>query len=188
MIDVVLPPGYKIERAESFLDQKIPWIKKHIRLRPAAKFIYLGKQMKVLQEFNLFVKKHHIKIEGEKLIITSPSGSAAKPETLFEIWLRNEAKKYIPLRAAAAAKTNNISFGRISIKGQRTRWGSCSSRKYLSFNYRLMKFREEVIDYVIIHELCHLKEMNHSKRFWNLVGEMCPGYKILKKELNDTSI
>ena len=74
-------------------------------------------------------------------------------------------------------------IGKIGIRGQYTRWGSCSSKGNLSFNYTLLQFREEVIDYVIIHELCHLKEMNHSKRFWKLVGKLCPDYKNLRKEL-----
>jgi predicted metal-dependent hydrolase len=139
--------------------------------------------MQVFQEFSLFEKKHLIHAEGDKLIITSPSGSAARPETLFEVWLRNEAKKYIPFRAAEIARRENLIFKNISIKGQRTRWGSCSARKTLSFNYRLMRHRKEVIDYVIIHELCHLKELNHSKKFWQLVEGMCPSARELKKEL-----
>jgi predicted metal-dependent hydrolase len=81
------------------------------------------------------------------------------------------------------SERSGFSYKKITIRSQKTRWGSCSAKGRLSFNYRLMKFRKEAIDYVIIHELCHLKEMNHSKKFWDLVEGFCPDYVNLKKEL-----
>jgi len=78
-----------------------------------------------------------------------------------------------------------LKFGRVSIKKQKTRWGSCSQKGNLNFNYKLALIRSELADYVIVHELCHLKEMNHSKKFWDLVGLTAPEYKKLKKELLD---
>ncbi len=78
-------------------------------------------------------------------------------------------------------KIYNFEFNRISIRNQKTRWGSCSRKKNLNFNYRIMYLPEKVIDYIIIHELCHLKEFNHSKNFWNLVQVALPDYKEIKK-------
>jgi predicted metal-dependent hydrolase len=77
----------------------------------------------------------------------------------------------------------NLDYKNISIRSQRTRWGSCSSRKNLSFNYKIIFLPNELQDYLIVHELCHLKEMNHSKNFWNLVGERIDNYKKLSKSL-----
>ncbi|MBU1110417.1 M48 family metallopeptidase [Patescibacteria group bacterium] len=74
-------------------------------------------------------------------------------------------------------------FGRISIRNQRTRWGSCSSKKNLNFNYRIIYLPERLADYIIIHELCHLKELNHTKKFWALVSKTFPDYKSINKEL-----
>ncbi|HEY6906360.1 MAG TPA: M48 family metallopeptidase, partial [Ignavibacteriaceae bacterium] len=68
------------------------------------------------------------------------------------------------------------------------RWGSCSASGNISLNYKLMKYRKELIDYVIIHELCHLKEMNHSKKFWKLVEGLVTEYKSLKRELKSGPI
>lgn len=71
----------------------------------------------------------------------------------------------------------------LSIKNQKTRWGSCSTRKNLNFSYKLVYLPETLVDYVVVHELCHLKEMNHSTRFWSLVSEAIPDWKTRRKAL-----
>ena len=71
--------------------------------------------------------------------------------------------------------------GDISIRNQKTRWGSCSGKKNLNFNYKLFFLPPELADYIIVHELCHLKEMNHSKRFWDLVSRVVPDYNVKRK-------
>ncbi len=78
-----------------------------------------------------------------------------------------------------------VRYNRLVIRGQKTRWGSCSRKSNLSFNWKLIMAPEPVINYVIIHELAHLKEMNHTKRFWELVAQYCPRWREHKKWLND---
>jgi hypothetical protein len=104
---------------------------------------------------------------------------------IYEAWLKKLAKKTLTERVRKIASELNFKVGKITIRGQKTRWGSCSTNGNLSFNYSLLRFRKEIIDYVIIHELCHLKEMNHSERFWKLVEGYYPDYKNLRKELKD---
>lgn len=82
----------------------------------------------------------------------------------------------------------NFSYNRVSIRNQRSRWGSCSTDGNLNFNCKLLCLRDELRDYVIVHELCHLKEMNHSKNFWQLVSETIPHHKQLRKELKNVKI
>lgn len=94
--------------------------------------------------------------------------------------VKKHACDYIPARVNFLAKRNGFDYNSVRIKDQQTRWGSCSNKKNLSFNYRLMSFNKKVIDYVIVHELCHLKEMNHSQKFWKLVEEIMPDYKTQK--------
>ena len=113
-----------------------------------------------------------------------PSGiNSFTQDDIYRIWLKHKAKIYLPGRIKELSEQTSFSYNKITIRSQKTRWGSCSTSGKLSFNYRLMRFRKEIIDYVIIHELCHLKEMNHSKRFWKFVGKFCHDYRKLKTEL-----
>ena len=97
--------------------------------------------------------------------------------------LTRQAKRDLPARAAKYAPMLGVHYSRISIRHQKTRWGSCSSKKNLNFNCLLMLAPEWVRDYVVIHELCHLLEMNHSSKFWSLVEKAMPDYKEARKWL-----
>ncbi len=99
--------------------------------------------------------------------------------------LADEAMKVIPPKVMHYAEIAGVTYGRITIRNQKSRWGSCSSKGNLNFNCMLMKAPEEVLDYVIIHELCHRKEMNHSKAFWAEVAKLCPDYKAHRKWLKE---
>jgi len=79
----------------------------------------------------------------------------------------------------------NLYPKKISIRSQKTRWGSCSRKGNLNFNYRIIHLPEKYLNYVIVHELCHLKEFNHSKKFWNLVAIVIPDYKKIRKEIRN---
>lgn len=91
--------------------------------------------------------------------------------------LAAEAAQVIPERVRYFAPIVGVDYGRITIRHQKTRWGSCSGKGNLNFNCLLMKTPPEVVDYVVVHELCHRKEMNHSQKFWAEVGRVLPEYK-----------
>lgn len=93
------------------------------------------------------------------------------------------ARSFISQRLEYYSKIYGFRFNRVSIRNQRTRWGSCSKKGNLNFNYRILMLPQYLADYIIIHELCHLKELNHSFRFWNLVAQVVPNYLEIKKEL-----
>jgi len=78
---------------------------------------------------------------------------------------------------------HGITHGKIAIRNQKSRWGSCSKKGNLNFNYKLVFLEPELRDYVIVHELCHIKEFNHGKGFWALVAETVPEWKVLRKRL-----
>lgn len=183
-LEVIVPRGIEMREAENFIIRKEDWVLKHLNTkRNRGEVYYFGNEIKINQRFDLFITRHKISFAEGVLHIISPQSSGDEIKVIYDAWLKHLGKKYIPARVSQLARRYGFNFSKVIIKGQKTRWGSCSIRKNLSFNYKLMQYREEVIDYVIIHELCHLKEMNHSKKFWLLVDEICPDYKSLKKEL-----
>lgn len=98
---------------------------------------------------------------------------------------KDEALALVFERVKFFGKPHGFLFNQIYIKNQKTRWGSCSKRKNLSFNYKIVFLPKEHRDYIIVHELCHLKEFNHSHKFWSLVGKILPDYLEIKKELRN---
>lgn len=115
-------------------------------------------------------------------------------------WLRNVLRRYSRreyLRAKDIARVlvhqklthfnsfYRFEFKRIAIRNQRSRWGSCSKRGNLNFNYKIVFLPDHLADYIIVHELCHLKELNHSPRFWNLVAQTIPDHNQRRKQLRE---
>ncbi|OGU33068.1 MAG: hypothetical protein A2057_11135 [Ignavibacteria bacterium GWA2_35_9] len=182
-LEVILPKRYRHEKAEDFILQKKEWILKHLKKKQKAGFHFFGEEIKVVINYDLFVKKPQIIYFNKKLTTNIPAGYSFTQDEIFNIWLKHKAKIYIPKRIKELSNLTGFNYNKITIRSQKTRWGSCSAGGTLSFNYKLIRFRETIVDYVIIHELCHLKEMNHSKKFWKLVEKFCPSYKNLKREL-----
>jgi predicted metal-dependent hydrolase len=106
-----------------------------------------------------------------------------KIRMLLVEWYKRQAKTIIKERVETWSKQMRLSYNRIAIKDQKTRWGSCSSLRNLNFNWRLVMAPLPVLDYVVVHELAHLVEMNHSKRFWDLVETHFPAYPECKRWL-----
>lgn len=96
---------------------------------------------------------------------------------------KEKALQLVKERLAHFNKHYGLIYRKITIRNQKSRWGSCSHNGNMSFNYKIVFLEPEIQDYIIVHELCHLKELNHSKRFWDLVGEMVPEYRKMLKEL-----
>lgn len=98
---------------------------------------------------------------------------------------KDEALALVTERVNHFNQFYGFSFKRINIKNQKTRWGSCSAKGNLNFNYKILFLPEAVRDYVVVHELCHRKEFNHSRKFWNLVGQAIPDFQDIKNSLRD---
>ena len=140
---------------------------------------------RILKEKEVWIQKH---IEQMREQEAKRKGENGEHEYLSreEIQkLAEKALKYIPKRVSYFAKQIGVTYGRITIRNQKTRWGSCSSKGNLNFNCLVMLTPLEVIDYVVVHELCHRKEMNHSKAFWAEVEKVLPNYKEQVKWLKE---
>ncbi len=99
--------------------------------------------------------------------------------------LRERAKSVLAQRTAYFARQVGVTYGRITVRDQKTRWGSCSQTGNLNFNFRLILAPPEVLDYVVVHELCHRRQMNHSAQFWQEVAQVLPDYRKRKAWLTE---
>ena len=116
----------------------------------------------------------------KKRLLEQEKQRAAAPGPLTRADIQNlaeQAKQVLPERTSFFARLLGVTYGRITIRNQKTRWGSCSAKGNLNFNCLLMLTPPEIQDYVVVHELCHRLEMNHSPRFWNHVASILPDYK-----------
>ena len=144
-----------------------------IQITPAGEVILRCPNRMSKREAEAFLLSKRAWIEKHLSAITPVT-----PLTADELdWLKDAAKEDLPPRVARLAAQMGISYGRITVRSQQSRWGSCSAQGNLNFNCLLMLCPEEVRDYVVIHELCHRKEMNHSSAFWAEVEKFCPDFR-----------
>lgn len=134
-----------------------------------------------VEEKSDWIQKNLEKMQGKQQEKTqlpklSPEERARLQKAAGEVFLQ---------RSRYFAELLNVHFNRITIREQKTRWGSCSSKQNLNFNWKLILAPPEILDYVVVHELCHLKEMNHSPAFWHEVEQILPDYPQRKKWLKD---
>lgn len=136
-----------------------------------------------IREKESWIVKNYLK---QSKLPSAPDSEPKSPHTLaLEKRYRDAAKEYIPKRVEYYHAFTGGQYTKITIRDQKTRWGSCSSNGTLSFSFRLMMAPPRVLDYVVVHELCHLTHMNHSKEFWNMVETILPDYKEHRKWLKE---
>ena len=188
--------------ANLFLKKHITWIKKQVgkiekqkKFRPDFKyctgdmFYYFGEQV-ILDIKPSDRKRPTIKIREDKMLITLHrhvgrlDGVTAIKKTIQRFY-KEKAEEVIHDRLQFFNEHYGFQYNRVTMRNQKSRWGSCSRLKNLNFNWKLIMASIEVIDYVVVHELCHLKEMNHSSRYWSLVAQTIPEYKVIRKWLRE---
>lgn len=136
-----------------------------------------------IKERSGWIEKHLQKMRDRQEEMRVEPGEILTVEQLRA--LAGEAVDYIPGRVSFYAQRIGVDYGRITIRNQKSRWGSCSGEGNLNFNCLLMLTPPEIIDYVVVHELCHRLEMNHSRYFWEEVERVMPDYKSRRKWLKD---
>jgi len=144
-VRVTVPRRQTLKDAQKFVEQKIDWIKKH------------------LKNMELLLKKN------KKLPLI----------------IKKDAREILERRLAELAQLHNFQYNRVSIRNQQTRWGSCSSKDNISLNMKLLHLPEELIDYILLHELVHTRVKNHSKDFWNELETIVPNARMMDNKLRE---
>jgi hypothetical protein len=176
-VEVVLPARAPERAAAAAVDELRPWIER--RLSEAREAIarvaerngavpYLGTLLELVPQSG----RTRVHRQGARLLV--PAGD---PTPALERFYRRAARAEIAPRLDRASARAGSSYSALSIRGQRTRWASCSANGRMSFNWRLLLAPERVLDYVVWHEICHLEILDHSPRFWALVERRWPDYR-----------
>ncbi|MCF2206376.1 M48 family metallopeptidase [Halobacterium salinarum] len=194
-VTVVLPAESE-ESPEALLSENLNWVletkrtyERHReraperRFEPGATFPYLGDDHEIVVE----PRPAHGVGDGEIRLRQSTVDQSSLKRVL-ENFYRSRAREHLTDRTDALADSMNHTYDRIELRNQRTRWGSCSTNGVLSFNWRLVMAPPDVIDYVVVHELAHLRESGHNDRFWRLVEMEIPEYRELSDWLDTNSV
>ncbi len=122
---------------------------------------------------------------GDRLVLSGPVADDARVVDALRRWLASRARDHLGRQLEQLSAITGLGYRRLQIRAQRTCWGSHSGRGTISLNYCLLFLRPELVRYLLIHELCHARHMNHSRRFWQLVGRLEPDYRRLDRELGE---
>ena len=185
IVELILPKFANFAIAHKFVLEKENWIRSKLaRIEYAPDSSQMPKVISILGEeyaisLNNLGIDLPIKIEGKEILISHSISSKNAPVILSR-FLKKLAKIEIEKHTQHICQLLDLNYNRIAIKDTITRWGSCSANKNLSFSWRLILAPRNVMEYVVVHEVCHIIEMNHSSRFWNLVYKFCPDYAIAK--------
>jgi predicted metal-dependent hydrolase len=189
--------------AEDFVKTKIKWINKNLskvqKQEQSYTFFSANNSFKTrshlvnitsteLSKNTVHIENTNVKVLiSKKLSISSEENQLYIRNIILEIW-RKEAKEYLPKRVKALAIDHDFNYQKLTIKNTKSRWGSCSFDNNINLSLHLMRISNELIDYVILHELVHTKVKNHSSKFWETLEKHCPNSKILDKELKKYSL
>jgi predicted metal-dependent hydrolase len=176
-VEVVLPKRAPERAAAQAVRELAPWIERRRRTlaraaaeiaRPAGTVPYLGRDLRLVPQPG----RERVHRRGDELLVPKRDADAA-----IERWYRRQARAEVAPRLDAATASAGTRYTGLTIRGQKTRWASCSTSGHMSFNWRLLLAPEAVLDYVVEHEVCHLELMDHSPRFWALLESRVPDWR-----------
>jgi predicted metal-dependent hydrolase len=191
-VEVVLPKRAAAREAASAVAELGGWIARRraevaraqavvAAARSAGTVPYLGTELTLRPEPG----RARVHRRGNVLLVPDAEPGSEVMRAALERWYRRQARIEIAPRLDAAAAAVGREYTALTIRDQRTRWGSCSSRGGMSFNWRLLLAPEAVLEYVVRHEAAHLAVMDHSPRFWAVMGRLMPGYELPRRWLRD---
>lgn len=197
-LKLTVPVFVSYKSAEEFLDQKQNWIFKNLE-----KIRKLEDQYTVFSEDTEFMTHEHtleitrvrlesplVSLKNKKIMVRLPEQTDINDPEIQDMirwgiqaaW-RKEAKKYLPERLGELSRKHHLSFNKVIIKNNRSRWGSCSHKNNINLSLHLMRLPDYLIDYILVHELVHTVHKNHSKKYWTDLEKIFPGAKLADREL-----
>lgn len=189
-VEVVVPRRLPLREVEPFVQSKRRWIERTLlRMRTAeaerppplledgGEVPFLGERLRLRVRIEPGRTRSHVARRGEELRVAVPAHGPEAVRGALERWYRAQARDEVARRLDAAVERAGQSYSSLQIRGQRTRWASCSSNGGMSFNWRLLLAPPEILDYVVEHEVVHLEIHDHSDRFWSLLATRCPSYR-----------
>jgi predicted metal-dependent hydrolase len=196
---IVVPRGFDKSRIPAILEQKKRWLEKAqrrigeqqppVELAPAESLPVRVALLGIGEEWAVDYRPTEsscvtaIERAGRRLVLSGDAGSVDACRAALGRWLNRKGHEHLKPWLEKLAAEHGFEFNRILIRAQRTRWGSCSSRKTISLNARLLFLPEDLIRYALVHELCHTKRLDHSQKFWALVKQYEPDCRARDKEL-----
>ncbi|HEY8548774.1 MAG TPA: SprT family zinc-dependent metalloprotease [Vicinamibacterales bacterium] len=190
---VTIPRRGSRREAEAFLASQADWVARE-RARLFARFEGRGPQVwadghaVLIGGRPVTLRRGHghppgVHRDGDTLVVVPPPDRPADFKGLVCGWLWDLARRELPARLHALANAFGLEVAAVSIRNQRSRWGSCATSGRISLNWRLVQTPDDVRDYVLVHELMHLRQPNHSRRFWQLVAQACPDFETARRWL-----
>jgi predicted metal-dependent hydrolase len=189
-VEVVIPRRMALRHVEPFVQEKRGWIERTlrrieaahersgVRLEDGGTVPYLGRQLALRARVEPGRVRPHVALGVGDMLRVAVGAPGREPlRAALEGWYRRRARTEVGRRLDAACARAGTRYERLSIRGQRTRWASCSSNGAMSFNWRLLLAPEEILDYVVEHEVAHLTVLDHSSRFWRLLEHRSPRYR-----------
>lgn len=146
---------------------------------------FLGNSYTIIRKASLSARKGYIAMAEKNILIYGNFKDDEQIKMILEKWYKDKALQWIPKRIAYYEERIGVHCTKLTLRSAKTRWGSCSSEKHIMINWKLIMAPEEVLDYVVVHELCHILQMNHSKDFWALVERYMPDWKEKKAWLKE---
>lgn len=195
-IRVFSPEKLSNKKILEWVSSKGPWIEKQLKdyydnysvaenknYVDGEKFLYLGRSYQITIILDSTLSTSNVKFSRGRIVITTPTKDPAVLRNAMEIWYRQKALEKISEKVFFYSKALEVKPSSITIKEQKSRWGSCSQKGDLFFNWRIIMAPSNVVDYIVVHELCHLIHFNHSPQFWDELSCIIPKYKEYRKWL-----
>jgi predicted metal-dependent hydrolase len=190
-LEITVPPRFNIKNIPGVLEEHKAWIIKHFSITPPPEIVLpetislsaMNQAWKVLYVDVPTTRFEIIERPNQELILIGKTKNQVACQKELMIWARNQANKYLSSELLTLSKLTQLHFTNITIRDQKTRWGSCTSNKTISLNYKLIFLPPRLMQHVIIHELCHTKYLNHSTKFWQLVAMYDKDWEIHRREL-----